>query len=142
MLKPGILSSDEFQTIINYFVPDILIEETEIPFHAVATDLVSGEQITFSSGSLRQAVRASCAVPGAVEPLQYGDMILSDGGIISLIPITVARKKGAENISLCFFRSCAVTAPGGPVGGQRHKGHPGSPCRDQGDRRKSRGAAS
>lgn len=96
MLKPGILSSDEFQTIINYFVPDILIEETEIPFHAVATDLVSGEQITFSSGSLRQAVRASCAVPGAVEPLQYGDMILSDGGIISLIPITVARKKGAD----------------------------------------------
>ena len=96
MLKPGILSSEDFQTTIDFFVPDIPIEETQIPFRAVATDLVSGEQITFSSGSLRQAVRASCAVPGAVEPLQHGDMILSDGGIISLIPITVARKEGAD----------------------------------------------
>ena len=96
MLKPGILSGEEFQTTINFFVPDILIEEMVIPFRAVATDLVSGEQITFSTGSLRQAVRASCSVPGAVEPFQHGDMKLSDGGIISLIPITVARKEGAD----------------------------------------------
>jgi NTE family protein len=96
MLKPGILSGEDFQTTIDFFVPDILIEDTLMPFRAVATDLVSGEQITLSKGSLRQAVRASCAVPGAVEPLQNGDMILSDGGIISLIPISVARREGAD----------------------------------------------
>jgi NTE family protein len=62
----------------------------------VATDLVSGEQIIFSKGSLRQAVGASCAVPGAIEPLEEGERLLSDGGIISLIPSSVAREEGAD----------------------------------------------
>jgi len=96
MLKPGILSREDFQHTINFFIPDIQIEETRLPFRAVATDLVSGEQVIFSKGSLRQAVMASCAVPGAVEPLKEGDKILSDGGIICLIPSSVAREEGAD----------------------------------------------
>ena len=62
----------------------------------MATDLVTGEQIIFSEGPLRQAVLASCAIPGAVAPLREGERILSDGGIICLIPISVARKEGAD----------------------------------------------
>ncbi len=72
MFKPGILSTEDFQATIDFFIPDILFEETRIPFRAVATGLVSGEQITFAEGSLRLAVTASCAVPGAVEPLKDG----------------------------------------------------------------------
>ncbi len=96
MFKPGILSNEDFQATINYFIPDIKIEETHLPFRAVATDLVSGNQITFSKGSLRQAVMASCAVPGAFAPLKEGDQLLSDGGIICLIPSSVARQEGAD----------------------------------------------
>ena len=96
MFRPGILSQEDFQSIINYFIPDIQIQETQIPFRAVATDLMSGEQIVFSEGSLRQAVTASCAVPGAIEPLKEGEKLLSDGGIICLVPSTVARKEGAD----------------------------------------------
>jgi NTE family protein len=96
MFKPGVLSNEDFQKTINYFIPDIQIEETRIPFRAVATDLVSGEQITFSHGPLRQAVMASCAVPGAIAPLKEGERLLSDGGIICLVPSSVARKEGAD----------------------------------------------
>jgi len=96
MFKPGILSREDFQHTIDFFIPDIQIEETRLPFRAVATDLVSGEQIIFSKGSLRQAVMASCAVPGAVEPIKEGQRILSDGGIICLIPSSVAREEGAD----------------------------------------------
>jgi NTE family protein len=96
MFKPGILPNEDFQTTINYFIPDIQIEETRIPFRAVATDLVSGKEITFSEGSLRQAVMASCAVPGAIAPLKEGERLLSDGGIISLVPSFVARQEGAD----------------------------------------------
>jgi len=96
MFKPGILPNEDFQTTINYFIPDIQIEETRIPFRAVATDLVSGKEITFSKGSLRQAVMASCAVPGAIAPLKEGERLLSDGGIISLVPSSVARQEGAD----------------------------------------------
>lgn len=96
MFKPGILSNEDFRETINYFIPDIQIEETPIPFRAVATDLKSGRQIIFSEGSLRQAVMASCAVPGAIEPLEEGDWLLSDGGIMCLIPSFVARAEGAD----------------------------------------------
>ncbi len=96
MFKPGILSNEDFQATIDYFIPDIQIEETRIPFRAVATDLVSGEEIIFSTGSLRQAVMASCAVPGAIAPLKEGDRLLSDGGTICRIPSPVARKEGAD----------------------------------------------
>ncbi|HUL38005.1 MAG TPA: patatin-like phospholipase family protein [Thermodesulfobacteriota bacterium] len=96
MFKPGLLSNEDFQTTIDYFIPDIQIEETRIPFRAVATDLVSGEEITFSEGPLRQAVMASCAVPGAIAPLKEGERLLSDGGIICRIPSSVARQEGAD----------------------------------------------
>jgi NTE family protein len=96
LLKPGILSNEDFEDTIDFFIPDIQIEDTQIPFRAVATDLVSGEQIVFSKGSLRHALVASCSVPGAVEPLKEGDMLLSDGGIICLVPISVARREGAD----------------------------------------------
>jgi NTE family protein len=96
MFKPGVLPNEDFQTTINYFIPDIQIEETRIPFRAVATDLVTGEEIIFSKGPLRQAVMASCAVPGAIAPLKEGDRLLSDGGIICLVPSSVARQEGAD----------------------------------------------
>jgi NTE family protein len=96
MFKPGLFPSEELQEIIEYFVPDIRIEETQIPFRAVATDLVEGTQIVFSSGSLRQAVMASCAVPGAIAPVRDEDRLLSDGGIICLIPCSLVRKEGAD----------------------------------------------
>jgi NTE family protein len=96
MFKPGILSNEDFEVTINHFIPDIQIENTRIPFRAVATDLVSGKEITFSKGPLRQAVMASCAVPGAIAPLKEGERLLSDGGIICLVPSSAARREGAD----------------------------------------------
>ncbi len=96
LFKPGILSIDAFQSMIHNFIPDILIEDTRIPFRAVATDLLTGEQIVFYKGSLRQAVIASSAVPGAIEPVKEGERLLSDGGIISLVPVSVAWGEGVD----------------------------------------------
>lgn len=96
MFKPGILPHEDFKKTIDYFIPDIQVEEARIPFRAVATDLTSGEQIIFSHGSLRQAVMASCAVPGAFAPLKDGEKLLSDGGILCLVPTSVARQEGAD----------------------------------------------
>lgn len=96
MFKPGLFPSEELQEIIEYFLPDIHIEEMKTPFRAVATDLVAGTQIVFSTGSLRQAVMASCAVPGAIAPVKDEDRLLSDGGIICLIPCSVVRKEGVD----------------------------------------------
>ncbi|MCD6487274.1 MAG: patatin-like phospholipase family protein [Syntrophobacterales bacterium] len=96
MFKPGILSAEEFQSMIDFFIPDMLIQDTLIPFRTVTTDLISGDQIIFSEGPLREAVMASSAVPGAIEPRKKGEMLLSDGGIISLVPVNATRREGAD----------------------------------------------
>jgi NTE family protein len=128
LFKPGILSPHDFQIMINYFIPDIQIQDTIIPFRAIATDLISGEQIVFSQGPLRKAVLASCAVPGVIEPIQEGDKLLSDGGIVSLIPVRVARDEGADiviavvvdndirtddelkTVKDIYYRACEITS--------------------------------
>jgi NTE family protein len=94
--KPSILPSGDFQSLISYFLPEIDIRETRIPFHVVSTDLITGRQVVFSEGSLRQAVLASCSVPGAVEPVRQGEWILADGGITSIVPVHATREAGAD----------------------------------------------
>lgn len=97
-LKPSLLPSAEFTALIHHFIPDIAIEATKIPFRAVATDLISGRKIVMSQGSLRQAVLASCAVPGAVDPVHLGNWLLADGGITSVTPVLAAREAGADTV--------------------------------------------
>ncbi len=110
MFKPGLLSNEEFQKTIEYFIPDIQVEETRIPFRAVATDLMSGQQITFARGPLRQAIMASCAVPGAFAPLKEGDRLLSDGGITCLVPSSVARHEGADIVISVGVSRCLTAS--------------------------------
>jgi NTE family protein len=62
MFKPGILSNEEFQETINYFIPDIQIEDMPICFRAVATDLLSGEQIIPSSAARDEGADVVIAV--------------------------------------------------------------------------------
>ncbi|MGZ3648519.1 MAG: patatin-like phospholipase family protein [Syntrophales bacterium] len=52
--------------------------------------------MVYSEGPIREAVIASSAVPGAIEPVKEGARLLSDGGIISMIPVSIVRKEGAN----------------------------------------------
>lgn len=96
LFRLGMLGSDQFQAMIDFFVPDIQIQDTQIPYRAVAADLMSGQSVVMSEGPLRRAVMASCAVPGAVPPVEVNGMLLSDGGSINVVPTTVAREEGAD----------------------------------------------
>jgi NTE family protein len=63
-----------------------------IPFHAMATDIETGESIVLDRGSLSQAMRASMSVPGAIAPVEIDGRLLVDGGIANNLPIDQARK--------------------------------------------------
>ena len=77
------------------FVPDVSIEDLQIPYSAVAADLKEGREVVFSTGSLFEAIRASISLPSFYEPVQRDGMILIDGGVINPIPLNrVSRKTG------------------------------------------------
>jgi predicted acylesterase/phospholipase RssA len=61
-----------------------------ISLRIVATDLLSGKSVVFSSGSLLTAIRASSAAPGAFSPVNHNGLMLVDGGLSSNIPVQAA----------------------------------------------------
>lgn len=67
-----------------------------VPFRAVATDLVTGEEVVLSSGSLPDALRASMSVPGVFAPVRLNGRMLVDGGMANNLPVSVVREMGAD----------------------------------------------
>lgn len=67
-----------------------------VPFVAVATDLATGAEVELDDGPVSQAVRASSAIPGVFRPVVLGEQALVDGGVVSPIPVDVARRRGAD----------------------------------------------
>ena len=67
------------------------IEELNTPFRAVAVDLKSTKEVCISHGNLAKAVAGSCAVPGVFVPVEFGELLLADGGLQNTIPADALR---------------------------------------------------
>ncbi len=90
-MKPEILE-DALRALIDRGT----VQNTEIPFGAVATDLNSGSTILLKEGSLRRAVKRSALIPGFLPPEQDGTRLIADGGVSEPIPVDSVRKMGAD----------------------------------------------
>jgi len=73
-------------------------ENLPIPYRAVATDIVNGEEVVLRDGSLALAMRASMSIPSIFQPVPYRDVLLVDGGILNNFPVDIAKKWGADII--------------------------------------------
>ncbi len=72
-------------------------DDLSIPFRCIGTDLLTGEEIIFSNGSLYEAIRASMAMPVIFTPVVLGDgRYVIDGGVVNNLPVDVARALGAD----------------------------------------------
>ncbi len=78
------------------YVPSF--DRLPIPFRAVATDIETGELVELANGDLAQAIRASMSVPGVFTPANINGRKLVDGGLVSNLPVQVARSMGADRI--------------------------------------------
>ena len=66
------------------------------PFRCVAVDLITGNEVVLKSGSLPKAMRATMAVPSIFSPVEWGDSLLVDGGLLNNLPVDVALDMGAN----------------------------------------------
>ncbi len=83
----GLLKGEKVFNKMKTFIPDVLIEKMNIPFAAVATDIINEKEIVFKSGNFYEAVRASVAIPTIFTPVKYKNTILVDGGVLNPVPI-------------------------------------------------------
>jgi NTE family protein len=68
----------------------------QLPFAAVAIDLVTGRRKIFSEGELIPALYASSAIPGIFPPLEVEGHRYIDGGVAFRVPVSVCRTGGSE----------------------------------------------
>ena len=94
----GIRASNGLHAFIAQQIGDRLIENMPIPLAVVATDLSTGTASAFTRGDAGHAVHASCAVPGAFEPVSVAGRLHADGGLASPLPVAVARTLGARKV--------------------------------------------
>ena len=66
------------------------------PFRALATDLETGEPVVLDHGDLATVLRASMSAPGVLAPVEVGDRLLVDGGLVDNLPVELARSMGVD----------------------------------------------
>ena len=104
----GFVKGEKLENYVNRMVKGTPIEKFRIPFHAVATNIQTGEEMVFGTGNAGMAVRASCSIPGIFKPARISGKTYADGGIVSPLAVDVARRYGADVV-------IAVDISTGPV---------------------------
>ena len=94
----GIMSGKKYQKFLERHIPKGKenIEDLNIPFSAVVTNLLDGQAYRISEGKLATAMRASSTLAPIVRPVKIGDKLCVDGGIRANLPASAARDTGAD----------------------------------------------
>ena len=86
------------KTLQALYHPNPSFNDLKVRFRAVTTDLISGKQVVLRNGSLAEALRASATVPLLFNPVDKDSMKLIDGGLVTNIPVDVAKTEGYDII--------------------------------------------
>lgn len=92
----GFIKGEGLQNFINNALQNRLIEKLPRVLGIVATDLLSGQSVTFRRGNTGMAVRASSAIPGVIQPVAISGREYVDGALTSPVPVRAAREMGAD----------------------------------------------
>jgi NTE family protein len=92
----GFIDGAKLQAYVNRSLKGRTIEQLDLPFVAVSTELRSGTLVAFNRGDTGMAVRASCSVPAVFQPVTIAGKEYVDGGLVSPLPVRVARALGAD----------------------------------------------
>ena len=87
----------EMQEALKILLQDQDIRNSQVPFVAVASDLLTGAEVVLTQGSMLQAVLASSAMPGVLSPVKVNGHLLSDGAATSAVPIRAARRIASKS---------------------------------------------
>lgn len=84
---PGVIAANRILGKLHELTGDVSIEDLDIPYTAVATDLNARREVWFQKGPLHAAIRASIAIPGVFTPITINGRLLADGGLLNPLPI-------------------------------------------------------
>lgn len=92
----GFFDGKKVEDYVNEQVQNTPLHRLKIPMYVVATELKEGTKTVFNYGNTGQAVRASASIPSMFVPIKIGHNEYVDGGLVSPVPVQVARDLGAD----------------------------------------------
>jgi NTE family protein len=92
----GFVKGERVFKEIEKLIGDHTIENFQIPFTAVATDMMKKREVHYTSGSLFKALRASIAIPTVFTPVIDGRSQLVDGGVLNPLPLNVIHPEDGD----------------------------------------------
>ena len=81
-----------------YGTEEDFLHNLRLPLIVLATDIVTGTRRLITHGDLTAAIRASATVPLRFYPLAHDSALLVDGGLLSNVPIDVAKDTAGSDI--------------------------------------------
>ena len=100
----GFATTDRMVSFLKRTLKVQTFEELRIPLAVTATDFNTGRGTVFTSGSIIDPVRASCAYPGMFLPVQIGESCLVDGMLSYPVPTRPLREMGADRVLAVHLR--------------------------------------
>lgn len=87
----ALVKGNKVDTRLKEHFGELLIEDLPAPFFAVSTNLTQGAYRVHNEGLLRDALRATIALPGILPPIVSDDQVLVDGAVLNNFPVDVMR---------------------------------------------------
>lgn len=94
----GLLKGRQVRRFLRSQFGDMTFRDLRIPFKAVACDIEKRQEVVIDKGSLADAIFASVAIPGVLEPIRINGRLLVDGGVVNPLPVNVLTRMGVSKI--------------------------------------------
>lgn len=94
--RGGLYNIDSIEDLLKKFLNGATFENAKPKMGFIAADIKTGELVTLSMGDTITAIKASIAVPGLFEPVVWGNKLLVDGGLVSIVPTLSVKQLGAD----------------------------------------------
>jgi len=107
----GLATNERMGTALRRVLRCTRFEDLRIPLAVVATDISTGEPVTFRRGDLIPVLRASCSFPGLFTPVEYEGRMLVDGAIVGSVPALALRDFGVDKIIAVHLKANGRHSP-------------------------------
>ena len=91
--KPGFIDTDDYLEHMRPYFDEDRFDALNTKLYVLAAEILHGEMCIFESGELIKTVLASAAIPGVFSPVQIGDKLYVDGGVVNNFPSDILRDK-------------------------------------------------
>lgn len=95
MRNPAIYLEEPLRNLINDIIPDVYFDDLPRRLLVNTVDIATATQVVWGLRGLRNfkvrdAIYASCALPGFFPPGIVGDRVCIDGGVVDNLPVSIA----------------------------------------------------